>query len=87
MQIGKGVVRREGKDVALCGYGTMVNDCLEAAAILAERGVSATVADMRFCKPLDGPLIKRLATQHPLLITVEENAIGGFSSHGKSSIM
>ncbi len=81
-QIGKGVVRRGGKDVALVAYGTMVNSALAAAEMLEKSGVSATVADMRFCKPLDMVLLRQMAKQHPVMITVEENGIGGFGSHG-----
>lgn len=82
LQIGKALVRREGKDVALLGYGTMVNDCLEAAKMLEEKGISAEVVDMRFCKPLDTELVERVAKDYPVVITVEENSIGGFGSHG-----
>lgn len=82
LQIGKALVRQQGKDVALLGYGTMVNQCLEAAKILAGKGISAEVVDMRFCKPLDTELVERVATDFPVVITVEENAIGGFGSHG-----
>ena len=60
MQIGKGVVRREGADVALVGYGSMVASCMEAARMLSEAGVSATVVDARFCKPLDADLMRRV---------------------------
>ncbi|KAK9812914.1 hypothetical protein WJX72_005743 [[Myrmecia] bisecta] len=81
MEVGKGVIRRGGKDVALVGYGSMVNQCLEAAEELAKVGVSATVADMRFCKPLDAKLVQDMAKQHPVMITVEEGSIGGFGSH------
>ncbi|KAK9832728.1 hypothetical protein WJX81_004979 [Elliptochloris bilobata] len=80
-EVGRGVVRREGQDVALLAYGTVTNDALAAADMLARSGVSATVADMRFCKPLDGPLVRRLAREHPVLITIEEGSIGGFGSH------
>ncbi|KAL3157268.1 1-deoxy-D-xylulose-5-phosphate synthase, chloroplastic [Trebouxia sp. C0009 RCD-2024] len=81
MEIGKGVVRRGGKDVALLGYGSTLVQCLEAATMLQKAGVSATVADMRFCKPLDTGLIRQLAKEHSVLITVEEGSIGGFFSH------
>jgi deoxyxylulose-5-phosphate synthase len=60
-QVGKGVVRRQGKDVALLAYGSSVNEALAAAELLARSGVSATVVDARFCKPLDTALIRRLA--------------------------
>jgi 1-deoxy-D-xylulose-5-phosphate synthase len=80
-EVGKGVVRREGKDVAFLCYGTLTNDALAAAAILADRGVQATVVDMRFCKPLDTDLVRRAAKSHPVLITVEDGAVGGFAAH------
>ncbi len=81
LQIGKGVVRRGGKDVAFLGYGATLVQCLEAATMLQKAGVSATVADMRFCKPLDTGLIRQLAKEHSVLITVEEGSVGGFFSH------
>lgn len=81
MQVGKGRILLEGTEVALLGYGTMVQNCLAAHALLADLGVSATVADARFCKPLDRDLIRRLAKNHQVLITVEEGSIGGFGSH------
>lgn len=67
--------------MALLGYGTIVQSCLAARELLQEIGISVTVADARFCKPLDGNLIKKLAREHEVIITVEEGAIGGFSSH------
>jgi len=81
LEVGKGVVRREGSDVALVGIGTMVNCCLKAAEMLAEHNISATVVDARFCKPLDEELIARLAKEHPVMLTVEEGSVGGFGSH------
>ena len=81
LEIGKGRVLREGKEVALLVYGTVMSAALDAARLLAERGVQATVADARFCKPLDTELVRRLAKEHEVLVTVEEGSIGGFSSH------
>ncbi|XP_008450191.2 probable 1-deoxy-D-xylulose-5-phosphate synthase 2, chloroplastic [Cucumis melo] len=81
LEIGKGRVLMEGNRVALLGYGSIVQQCLEAARILKTLGVSTTVADARFCKPLDSELVKCLAKQHEILITVEEGSIGGFGSH------
>merc|ERR1719163_43833 len=81
IEIGKGRILEEGTDVALIGYGTCSNRCLEAAATLREMGVSVTVADARFCKPLDAEMIRDLAKNHQALITVEEGSIGGFASH------
>lgn len=80
-ELGKGIIRREGKDVAFLGYGTMVNDCLAAAELLHQKGIEASVMDMRFCKPLDKALVELAAKNHPIVISVEENAIGGFGSH------
>jgi 1-deoxy-D-xylulose-5-phosphate synthase len=71
----------EGTRVAILGYGTMVQNCLAAQASLLEQGISATVADARFCKPLDKDLIRALAKEHEVLITVEEGSIGGFAAH------
>lgn len=80
-EIGKGVVLREGHDVCLLGYGVATNSCLEAADILEQRGISCTVADARFCKPLDTEMLRHLAANHPVMISVEEGSIGGFASH------
>ncbi|XAR51201.1 1-deoxy-D-xylulose-5-phosphate synthase [Bertholletia excelsa] len=81
LEVGRGRVLMEGSRVAILGYGTIVQNCLEAGHLLQVLGVSPTVADARFCKPLDGNLIRRLAQEHEVLITVEEGSIGGFSSH------
>nr|AIZ68637.1 1-deoxy-D-xylulose-5-phosphate synthase precursor [Eschenbachia blinii] len=81
VEIGRGRVLREGSRVALLGYGTIAQSCLAASEILQALGISVTVADARFCKPLDGSLIKQLANEHEVLITIEEGSIGGFSSH------
>jgi 1-deoxy-D-xylulose-5-phosphate synthase len=81
MQVGKGRILVEGTQVALLGYGSMVQHCLAAHKILMNCDVSVTVADARFCKPLDHELIRQLARNHQVLITVEEGAIGGFGSH------
>ena len=81
LEIGKGRVLRQGTQVALLAYGTLAYACLDAARMLEERGVQATVADARFCKPLDTDLVRRLAKEHAVLITVEEGSIGGFGSH------
>lgn len=71
----------EGNRIALLGYGSIVQQCIEAANTLKLHGISITVADARFCKPLDGELIKKLASEHEILITAEEGSIGGFASH------
>jgi 1-deoxy-D-xylulose-5-phosphate synthase len=79
--IGTGELIGEGERVALLGYGYGVRVALDAAALLAEHGMSVTVADARFAKPLDEALIERLAAEHELLVTVEENVLaGGFGS-------
>ncbi|CAM8993254.1 unnamed protein product [Rhodiola kirilowii] len=82
LEIGKGRILREGDRVALLGYGAAVQSCLAAATMLYQRGgLRLTVADARFCKPLDHALIRSLAKSHEVLITVEEGSIGGFGSH------
>ncbi|MEQ1672556.1 MAG: transketolase C-terminal domain-containing protein, partial [Hyphomicrobium sp.] len=81
LQIGKGRVLREGSSVAIMSLGTRLGEALSAADQLAGFGLSATVADARFMKPLDGDLIGRLAREHEVLITIEEGSIGGFGSH------
>jgi 1-deoxy-D-xylulose-5-phosphate synthase len=81
LQIGTGEILREGERVALLGYGTGVAKALEAADILAERGMAVTVADARFAKPIDAGLAAQLAAEHDLLVTVEEGVLaGGFGS-------
>ncbi|KAJ1433521.1 Transketolase-like, pyrimidine-binding domain [Sesbania bispinosa] len=81
LEVGKGRVLKEGSRVALVGYGTMVQSCMAAAKVLEAHGISTTVADARFCKPLDGVMMRQLAREHEILITVEEGSIGGFGSH------
>jgi len=81
LEIGRGRVLREGTAVALLSYGTRLHECLKAAEDLAARGLSTTVADARFAKPLDEDLVRRLAREHEVLITIEEGAVGGFASH------
>jgi 1-deoxy-D-xylulose-5-phosphate synthase len=80
LEIGRGRVVREGSALAILSFGTRLQECLEAADQLAARGLSATVADARFAKPLDVDLILRLAREHEALITVEEGAMGGFGA-------
>ncbi len=81
LEIGKGRVVREGTTVALLSFGGRLHECLHAAEQLAAYGLSTTVADARFAKPLDGALVETLAREHEVLITIEEGAIGGFGSH------
>ncbi|XP_011011178.1 PREDICTED: probable 1-deoxy-D-xylulose-5-phosphate synthase 2, chloroplastic [Populus euphratica] len=81
LEIGKGRILMEGNRVAIMGYGSIVQQCAEAASMLRTQDISVTVADARFCKPLDTNLIRQLAKEHEILITVEEGSIGGFGSH------
>jgi len=81
LPIGKGRVVREGKDAAILCFGTRLHVALAAADHLASHGVSCTVADARFAKPLDHDLIRRLARGHRMLVTVEDGSVGGFGSH------
>ncbi|WP_321335648.1 1-deoxy-D-xylulose-5-phosphate synthase [Breoghania sp.] len=81
LEIGRGRIVREGTKVALLSLGTRLAACLEAAETLEASGLSTTVADARFVKPLDTDLVRRLASEHEVLITVEEGSIGGFSAH------
>jgi 1-deoxy-D-xylulose-5-phosphate synthase len=81
LEIGKGRIVREGTSVALLSLGTRLSECLLAAETLAAHGLTATVADARFAKPLDVDLVLRLAREHEVLITVEEGSIGGFGSY------
>jgi 1-deoxy-D-xylulose-5-phosphate synthase len=81
LEIGKGRVIRQGKQIALLSFGTRLAECEKAADELAAQGLSATIADARFMKPLDEDLILKLARDHEILITIEEGSIGGFGSH------
>jgi 1-deoxy-D-xylulose-5-phosphate synthase len=81
LPIGKGRVLREGSTVALLSLGTRLAECLKAAESLAAYGLSTTVADARFAKPLDQELVLRLARGHEVLVTIEEGSIGGFGTH------
>ena len=81
LEIGRGRIITEGTTVALLSLGTRLAECTKAAEILAAHGISTTVADARFAKPLDIDLVLRLAREHELLVTVEEGAIGGFGAH------
>jgi 1-deoxy-D-xylulose-5-phosphate synthase len=81
LEIGKGRVLREGTKVALFSFGARLGECLKAADELAALGLSTTVADARFAKPLDTDLLLRLAREHEVLITIEEGAVGGFAAH------
>lgn len=81
LAIGKGRIVREGTRVAILSLGTRLAESLAAAELLGQRGLSTTVADARFAKPLDEALIMRLAREHEILVTVEEGSVGGFGSH------
>lgn len=81
LPIGKGRILREGTTVALLSLGTRLGEALKAADQLAALGLSTTVADARFMKPLDTDLIRQLAQNHEVLVTIEEGSIGGFGSH------
>jgi 1-deoxy-D-xylulose-5-phosphate synthase len=81
LEIGRGRIVREGNAVALLSFGARLSECLAAADELAGHGLSATVADARFAKPLDRDLVLRLARDHEVLVTIEEGAVGGFGSH------
>jgi 1-deoxy-D-xylulose-5-phosphate synthase len=81
LEIGRGRIVREGKKVAILSLGTRLTEALKAADELEAKGLSTTVADMRFAKPLDYDLVRRLAATHEVVLTVEEAAIGGFGAH------
>ncbi len=81
LEIGKGRILREGNTVALLSYGTRLAECMKAAEALSAHGLTTTVADARFAKPLDVDLVLRLAKNHEVLLTIEEGSIGGFGSH------
>ncbi len=81
LEIGKGRVVREGKKVAILSLGTRLAEACKAADTLDARGLSTTVADLRFAKPLDEALIRRLLTTHEVAVTIEENAVGGLGAH------
>jgi 1-deoxy-D-xylulose-5-phosphate synthase len=80
LEIGKGRILREGTKVALFSYGARLGECLKAADELAAHGLSTTVADARFAKPLDVDLLLRLAREHEVLLTIEEGSVGGFGA-------
>ncbi len=80
LEVGRGRIIREGTDAAILTYGTRLYDALKAAEQLQEMGVSVTVADARFAKPLDEALVNRLLKEHPVLVSVEEGSQGGFAT-------
>ena len=80
LEIGKGRMMREGREIAILSLGTRLAEALKAAEELEKQGLSTSVADARFAKPLDTDLIRTLAKNHAVLITVEEGSVGGFGS-------
>jgi len=81
LEIGKGRIVQEGKKAAILNFGTRLDECKKAAEKLFKRGIECTIVDARFAKPLDEKLIMEIATNHEVLITIEEGSIGGFGSH------
>ncbi|HJO76285.1 MAG TPA: 1-deoxy-D-xylulose-5-phosphate synthase, partial [Pelagibacteraceae bacterium] len=81
ISIGKGRIVKEGKNVAILSLGARLQECLKASELLNQKGISVTVADMRFAKPIDLDLILELCLNHEALITIEEGSVGGFGSH------
>jgi len=81
LELGKGKIIKEGSKIAILSFGTRLQECLKAASKLDAKGISTTVADARFVKPLDQKLIMDLCLHHEVLITIEEGSIGGFGSH------
>ncbi len=81
LPLGKGRILREGSSVAILNFGARLTECLKAADKLSAYGLSATIADARFAKPLDTNLVRRLAANHEVLLTIEEGSIGGFGAH------
>tara|TARA_B100001093_G_scaffold479165_1_gene507946 strand:- start:1074 stop:2993 length:1920 start_codon:yes stop_codon:yes gene_type:complete len=81
LEIGKGRLIREGKKIALLNFGTRLEECKKASDQLSKKGIECTIIDARFAKPLDEKLIMEVASNHEVLITIEEGSIGGFGSH------
>ena len=81
LEIGKGRVIKEGKKVAIINFGTRLEECKKASDVLLNKGIDCTIIDARFAKPLDEKLIMEVASNHEVLITIEEGSIGGFGSH------
>ena len=81
LEIGKAKIIKEGKKVALLNFGTRLEECKKASEKLKAKGINCTIIDARFAKPLDEKLIMEVATNHEVLITIEEGSIGGFGSH------
>ena len=81
LEIGKGRVIKEGKEVAILSFGARLEECKKASDILKQKGIDITIIDARFAKPLDEKLIMEIATTHEVVISIEEGSIGGFGSH------
>ncbi len=81
LEIGKGRIIKEGKKIAIINFGARLNECLIAHNNLLKKGINLTIMDARFAKPLDENLIWQIATDHEVIIAIEEGSIGGFSSH------
>ena len=81
LKIGKARIIKEGKKVALLNFGARLEECRKASEILSKRGIDCTIIDARFAKPLDEKIIMEVATNHEVLITIEEGSVGGFGSH------
>ena len=81
LEIGKGRIIKEGKKAAIINFGTRLDECKKASETLFKKGIDCTIVDARFAKPLDKKLIMEVATNHEVLITIEEGSIGGFGSH------
>jgi 1-deoxy-D-xylulose-5-phosphate synthase len=81
LEIGKGRIVREGHKVAILSLGTRLAEAMKAADALDAKGLSTTVADLRFAKPLDEAMIRKLLTTHEVAVTIEENSVGGFGAH------
>ena len=81
LEIGKGRVIKEGKKVAIINFGTRLEECKKASDNLLQKGIDCTIIDARFAKPLDEKLIMEMASNHEVLLTIEEGSIGGFGSH------
>ncbi len=81
LEIGKGRIIKQGKKVALLNFGTRLEECKKASIQLSKKGINCTIIDARFAKPLDEKLIMEVASNHEVLITIEEGSIGGFGSH------
>ena len=81
IKLGKGIVYKKGDEIALISYGGMLDKCLKASVVLSECGINTTVIDARFLQPLDDRLIIDTAKKHKVIISLEENASGGFATH------